>query len=92
MSGYTAHIDASNPLLYKIAFMKSGTIYAVQYTGNLALSSDKNAMQWNIDMSKYAGYQNSDAVQLLVQVSTSAITNANVLTADKLQVTCSTAL
>lgn len=92
MSGYDGNISASNPLLYKVAFMKNGTIYAVQYTGNLALSSDKNAMQWNIDMSKYAGYQNCDAVQLLVQVSTSAITSADVLTADKLQVTCSTAL
>ena len=91
MSGYGA-ISASNPILYKIAFMKSGAIYAVQYTANLALSSDKNAMQWSIDMSKFANYQRSDAVQLLVQVSTSAITSADVITSDKLQVTCSTAL
>lgn len=92
MAGYGGAINASNPLLYKIAFMKNGVIYAVQYTNNIALSSDKNAMQWNIDMSKYAGYQQCDAVQLSVQVSTSAITSADVLTADKLQATCSTAL
>lgn len=92
MSGYGGHIDASNPLLYKIAFMQNGVVKAVQYTNNLALSTDKNVMQWNIDMSKYSGYQQCDAVQLLVQVSTSAITSADVLTADKLQVTCSTAL
>ena len=90
MSGYT--VSASNPILYKIAFMKNGAIYSVQYTGNIALSSDKNAMQWNMDMSKYANYQQCDAVQLLVLVSTSAITSADVITADKLQVTCSTAL
>ena len=72
--------------------MKNGAIYTVQYTGNLALSSDKNAMQWTIDMSKYANYQQCDAVQLSVQVSTSAITSSDVLTADKLQATCSTAL
>ena len=92
MSGYNGAINASNPLLYKVAFMKNGAIYSVQYTGNLALSSDKNAMQWNIDMSKFANYQECDAVQLLVQVSTSAITSADVITSDKLQVTCSTAL
>ena len=92
MSGYAGAINASNPLLYKVAFMKDGTIYAVQYTDNIALSSDKNAMQWNIDMSKYAGYQQCNAVQLLVMVSTSAITSADVLTADKLQATCSTTL
>ena len=92
MAGYGGHISASNPLLYKVAFMKNGAIYSVQYTNNIALSSDKNAIQWNIDMSKFANYQNSDAVQLLVQVSTSAITSADVITADKLQVTCSTAL
>lgn len=49
-------------------------------------------MQWNMDMSKYTHYQQCDAVQLSVLVSTSAITSADVLTADKLQVTCSTAL
>ena len=92
MSGYDGNINASNPLLYKVAFMKNGAIYTVQYTANLALSSDKNAMQWNIDMSKFANYQKSDAVQLLVQVSTSAITSADVISEDKLQVTCSTEL
>ena len=92
MSGYDGNINASNPLLYKVAFMKNGAIYSVQYTNNIALSSDKNAMQWNIDMSKYDNYQKCDAVQLSVMVSTSAITSADVLTADKLQVTCSMAL
>lgn len=92
MAGYDGNISTSNPLLYKVAFIKNGVIFAVQYTNNIALSSDKNAMQWNIDMSKYAGYQQCDAVQLSVMVSTSAITSADVLTADKLQVTCSTAL
>lgn len=92
MSGYGGNISASNPLLYKVAFMKNGVIHTVQYTGNLALSSDKNAMQWSMDMSKYAGYQQCDAVQLSLQVSTSAITSADVITADKLQATCSTAL
>ena len=92
MSGYPGTINASNPTLYKIAFMKNGAIYAVQYTDTLALSSDKNTMQWNMDMSKYTHYQQCDAVQLSVLVSTSAITSADVLTADKIQVTCSTAL
>ena len=90
MSGYT--VSASNPILYKIAFMKNGAIYSVQYTGNIALSSDKNAMQWNMDMSKYTHYQQCDAIQLSVLISASAITSADVLTADKLQVICSTAL
>ena len=92
MSGYPGTVNASNPTLYKIAFMKNGAIYAVQYTDTLALSSDKNTMQWNVDMSKYAHYQQCDAVQLLVLVSTSAITSADVITTDKLQVTCTTAL
>lgn len=92
MAGYDGNISASNPLLYKVAFMKNSAIYSVQYTNNIALSSDKNATQWNIDMSKYDNYQKCDAVQLSVMVSTSAITSADVFTADKLQVTCSTAL
>ena len=92
MAGYGGAINASNPLLYKIAFLKNGVVKTVQYTNNLALSSDKHAMQWSMDMSKYAGYQQCDAVQLSVQVSTSAITSADVITADKLQVTCSTEL
>lgn len=92
MSGYPGAVNASNPTLYKIAFMKNGAIYAVQYTDTLALSSDKNTMQWNMDMSKYAHYQQCDAIQLSVLVSTSAITSADVPTADKIQVTCSTAL
>lgn len=92
MSGYPGAVNASNPTLYKIAFMKNGAIYAVQYTDTLALSSDKNAMQWNMDMSKYTHYQQCDAVQLSVLVSTSAITSADVITTDKLQVTCTTAL
>lgn len=92
MSGYAGNINASNPTLYKIAFIKNGAIYAVQYTNSLAMSSDSNAMQWNMDMSKYANYQQCDAVQLSLQVSTSAITSDDVITADKLQVTCSTAL
>lgn len=62
MGGYDGNISASNPLLYKVAFMKNGAIYSVQYTNNIALSSDKNAMQWNIDMSKYNNYQKCDAV------------------------------
>lgn len=92
ISGYPGAVNASNPTLYKIAFMKNGAIYAVQYTDTLALSSDKNAMQWNMDMSKYTHYQQCDAVQLSVLVSTSAITSADVITTDKLQVTCTTAL
>lgn len=92
MSGYPGAVNASNPTLYKIAFMKNGAIYAVQYTDTLALSSDKNTMQWNMDMSKYAHYQQCDAIQLSVLVSTSAITSADVLTVDKLQVACTTAL
>lgn len=92
ISGYPGTVNASNPTLYKIAFMKNGAIYAVQYTDTLALSSDKNAMQWNMDMSKYTHYQQCDAVQLSVLVSTSAITSADVITTDKLQVTCTTAL
>ena len=92
MSGYPGAVNASNPTLYKIAFIKNGAIYAVQYTDTLALSSDKNAMQWNMDMSKYAHYKQCDAIQLSVLVSTSAITSADVLAADKLQATCSTSL
>ena len=92
MSGYPGAVNASNPTLYKIAFIKNGAIYAVQYTDTLALSSDKNAMQWNMDMSKYTHYQQCDAIQLSVLVSTSAITSADVITTDKLQVTCTTAL
>ena len=92
ISGYAGAVNTSNPTIYKVAFMKNGAIYAVQYTNTLALSSDSNAMQWNMDMSKYTHYQQCDAVQLSVLVSTSAITSADVLTADKLQVTCSTAL
>lgn len=92
ISGYPGAVNASNPTLYKIAFMKNGAIYTVQYTDTLALSSDKNAMQWNMDMSKYTHYQQCDAIQLSVLISTSAITSADVLTADKLKVTCTTAL
>lgn len=92
MSGYGGAINANNPTIYKIAFVKNGAIHAVYYANNLALSSDVNAMQWNMDMSKYTNYQQCDAIQLSVLVSTSAITSADVPTADKIQVTCSTAL
>ena len=92
MSGYPGAVNASTPTLYKIAFMENGAIYAVQYTDTLALSSDKNAKQWNMDMSKYTHYQQCDAIQLSVLVSMSAITSADVITADKLKVTCTTAL
>lgn len=92
MSGYAGVVSAENATLYKIAFLKNGVIQAVQYTNTLALSSDADAMQWTIDMSKYANYRQCDAVRLLVMVSTTAITSAGVRTAEQLQATCSTSL
>lgn len=92
MSGYAGVVSAENATLYKIAFLKSGVIQAVQYTNTLALSSDADAMQWTIDMSRYANYRQCDAVRLLVMVSTTAITSTGVRTAEQLQATCSTSL
>lgn len=92
MSGYGGTTTAADPTLYKIAFLKSGVIGAVKYTDNISLTTDTTTKQWTMDMSKYAKYQQYDAVQLSVLISTAAITNADVLSASVLQVTCSTTL
>ena len=94
MSGYAGAISLDDAIFHKIAFLKDGNVYAVQYTNNLALSSDTNARNWNIDMSKYENYQECDAVQLqfIVSVSSTPITIDSVVPAAMLRVTCSTAL
>lgn len=92
MSGYGGAVTAAEPTLYKIAFLKSGVIGAVKYTDNLALQTDATMKQWTMDMSKYAQYQQYDAVQLSVLISTAAITSGDVLDTSVLQVTCSTTL
>lgn len=92
MSGYGGATTAADPTLYKIAFLKSGVIGAVKYTDNIALQTDATMKQWTMDMSKYAQYQQYDAVQLSVLISTAAITSGDVLDTSVLQVTCSTTL
>lgn len=116
MSGYDGFVSTDNPIFYKIAFLKDGAVHAVQYTNNLALSSNAKSMEalssntkpmreveppspqfvktWNIDLSKYANYQECDALRLQFIVSTSAtpITMASVVPADMLHATCSTKL
>lgn len=92
MSGYGGATTAADPTLYKVAFLKSGVIGAVKYTDNIALSSDPTTKQWTMDMSKYAQYQQYDAVQLSVLISTAAITSGDVLSTSALQVTCTTTL
>lgn len=111
MSGYDGFVSTDNPIFYKIAFLKDGAVHAVQYTNNLALSSNTKrkatpttpfaatpetpfAKTWNIDLSKYANYQECDALRLQFIVSTSAtpITMASVVPADMLHATCSTTL
>lgn len=94
MSGYAGHVSTDDAIFYKIAFLKDGAVHAVQYTNNLALSSDTNAKSWNIDLSKYANYQECDALQLQFIVSDSAtpITMDSVAPADMLHATCSTKL
>ena len=94
MSGYGGEISLDDAVFYKLAFLKGGAVQAVQYTNNLALSSDMSVKNWNLDMSKYANYQQCDAVRLQFLVSTSdlPITMASVVPADMLRATCSTAL
>ena len=94
MSGYGGEISPDDAVFYKLAFLKNGAVQTVQYTNNLALSSDTSARNWALDMSKYANYQQCDAVQLQFLVSTSEIpiTMASVVPADMLRATCSTAL
>lgn len=92
MSGYGGATTAADPTLYKIAFLKSGVIGAVKYTDNIALQTDATMKQWTMDMSKYTQYQQYDAVQLSVLISTAAITSGDVLDTSVLQVTCSTTL
>ena len=94
MSGYGGEISQGDAVFYKLAFLKNGAVQAVQYTNNLALSSDTSARNWALDMSKYANYQQCDAVRLQFLVSTSEIpiTMASVVPADMLRATCSTAL
>lgn len=94
MSGYGGEISQDDAVFYKLAFLKGGAVQAVQYTNNLALSSDTSARNWALDMSKYANYQQCDAVRLQFLVSTSEIpiTMASVVPADMLRATCSTAL
>jgi hypothetical protein len=112
MSGYDGFVSTDNPIFYKIAFLKDGAVRAVQYTNNLALSSNAKrepspetsfvnrevpqdfTKTWNIDLSKYANYQECDALRLQFIVSTSAtpITMASVVPADMLHATCSTKL
>lgn len=92
MSGWGGIPKPSEPTVYKIAFLQNGAVHGVLYTNTLALSTDTDETQWNIDMSKYSHYQDCDAVQLLVLVSTGAITSADVVAADQLQVICSVSL
>lgn len=103
MSGYDGFVSTDNPIFYKIAFLKDGAVHAVQYTNNLVLSSNTKLLRgpspeyaktWNIDLSKYANYQECDALRLQFIVSTSAtpITMASVVPADMLHATCSTTL
>lgn len=94
MSGYSGAVSQNDATFYKLAFLHNGTVQAVQYTNNLALSSDMSAKTWTIDMSKYANYQQCDAVRMQFLASTSGlpITMDNVVPVDMLHVTCSTAL
>lgn len=94
MSGYSGAVSQNDATFYKLAFLNNGTVQAVQYTNNLALSSDMSAKTWTIDMSKYANYQQCNAVRMQFLASTSGlpITMDNVASADMLHVTCSTAL
>lgn len=104
MSGYAGHVSTDDPIFYKLAFLKDGAVHAVQYTNNLALPSGAKAKPlkapspdfktWNIDLSKYANYQECDALRLQFIVSTSAtpITMDSVVPADMLHATCSTKL
>lgn len=94
MSGYGGEISPDDAVFYKLAFLKNGAVQTVQYTNNLALSSDTSARNWTLDMSKYANYQQCDAVRLQFLVSTSElpITMASVVPADMLRATCSTEL
>lgn len=94
MAGYNGEVSQNDATFYKLAFLHNGVVHAVQYTNNLALSSDASTKTWNIDMSKYANYQQCDAVRMQFLVSTSGlpITMDNVVPVDMLHVTCSTAL
>lgn len=94
IAGYGGEISQDDAVFYKLAFLKNGAVQTVQYTNNLALSSDTSARNWALDMSKYANYQQCDAVRLQFLVSTSEIpiTMASVVPADMLRATCSTAL
>lgn len=94
MSGYDGTVDQDNAIFYKLAFMHNGTVQTAQYTNNLALSSDVSAKAWNIDMSKYANYQQCDALrmQILVSASGAAVTADSVVPTSVLTAACSTTL
>ena len=90
MSGYGGVYSTSNPIFHKIAFIKNNAIVAVQYTNNLALTTDTTSKEWVIDMNKYSNYSDADSVRFMISVGGSVeITEANVVTMSALSIVAS---
>lgn len=90
MSGYGGAYSTSEPVFHKIAFIKNNTIVGVQYTNNLALTTDATSKEWVIDMSKYSSYSDADSVRFMISVGGSVeITEANVVTTSALSIVAS---
>lgn len=87
MSGYGGAYTISEPVFHKIAFIKNNVITSVDYTNNIALSTDNTSKEWVIDMSKHTGYSDADAVRFMI-MSTGAveITESDIVPAANLHI------
>ena len=81
IKGVTTGSSASLPKLYKIGFYKNGTISTVEYMNNIIDVSTTSGFV--VDMSAYSQY---DGIQLLIQVSSSAMTESDILTTSQCSV------
>lgn len=93
MSGYGGAYTISEPVFHKIAFLKNNTITSVNYTNNLALSTDTTSKEWVIDISKQTGYSDADAVRFMIMPAGAVeISESNVVPTSALHIVASAKL
>jgi len=93
MSGYGGAYTISEPVFHKIAFLKNNTITSVNYTNNLALSTDNTSKEWVIDISKQTGYSDADAVRFMIMPAGAVeISESNVVPTSALHIVASAKL
>lgn len=93
MSGYGGAYTISEPVFHKIAFLKNNTITSVNYTNNLALSTDTTSKEWVIDISKQTSYSDADAVRFMIMPAGAVeISESNVVPTSALHIVASAKL